>query len=219
MVCSRDLHLWGALLQPQNHPQHGFPHLPPQNVLEKHLPVTGSLHWRHTPAASKAEREWGGETLIPISGGRILWRGEVGISWDHQGWTGCWQTRGSAGDAQSCASLVLPAVALLSVPCQLTPSQASALCSQHRLGSPDTPCGHPGTATRETAAVFHCWHHPFRNETPQVTLKPFPYSRNGKGLQETPAKPRHAHRNHSAQESPVSDSQKLKCDWNNEHGQ
>lgn len=130
----------------------------------------------------------------------------MGISWDHQGWTGCWQTKGSVGDAQSCASLVLPALAFLSVPCQLTPSHASALCFQHGLGSPDTPCRHPGAAAWETAAVFHCWHHPFRNETAQVTLKPFPYSKNGTGLQETPAKPQHAHGNHSAQVSAKSSS-------------
>lgn len=116
MVCSRDLHLWGALLQPQNHPQQFSASATPKWAGKEHLPVTGSLHWRYTPAASEAKREWGGETFIPISGKRILWRREVEISWDHQGWTGCWQNKGSVGDAQSCASLVLPALAFLSVP-------------------------------------------------------------------------------------------------------
>lgn len=37
MVYSRDLHLWSALLQPQNHPQQSFLHLPSQNVLGRDI--------------------------------------------------------------------------------------------------------------------------------------------------------------------------------------
>lgn len=115
MVCSRDLHLWGALLQPQNHPQQSFLHLPPQNGLGRNIYLLLALSTGDTHLQQARPRENGEEKPSFPSVGKGSCGGEK-ISWDHQRWTGCWQNKGSVGDAQSCASLVLPALAFLSVP-------------------------------------------------------------------------------------------------------
>lgn len=61
MVCSRDLHFWGALLQPQNHPQQGFPHLSPQNVLGSNIYLLVALSTGDTHLQQARPRENGEE--------------------------------------------------------------------------------------------------------------------------------------------------------------
>lgn len=61
MVCSRDLHLWGAILQPQNHSQQSFLHLPPQNGLGRNIYLLLALSTGDTHLQQARPRENGEE--------------------------------------------------------------------------------------------------------------------------------------------------------------